>query len=118
LVSFTINQYYIMIEISNKNLETCPVRKSLTILGGKWKLLIINQFSVNKSLRYGELKRAIPDISEKMLNQELKILVKHNVLIKKSYPVTPPKVEYYITEIGERVMPIIQLLADFGQKTN
>jgi len=106
-----------MIENSKKIIETCPVRKSLTILGGKWKLLIINQFSEKKPLRYGELKRAIPDISEKMLNQELKILVKYNVLTKKSYPEIPPRVEYSITEIGERAMPIIALLADFGQSS-
>lgn len=91
----------------------CPVRKSLEILGGKWKLRIIYQLR-NEVLRYGELKRLIPDISEKMLIQELKSLVEYGILHKKSYPEIPPKVEYTLTEAGKKVLPLIQFLEEFG----
>lgn len=91
----------------------CPIRKSLEILGGKWKLRIIYQLR-NDVLRYGELKRLIPDISEKMLIQELKSLVEYDILYKKSYPEIPPKVEYTLTEAGKKVLPLIEFMEEFG----
>lgn len=93
--------------------EQCPVKRSLNILGGKWKLRIIAQIGI-EIRRYGDLKRQIPDISEKMLIQELKSLVEFNVLHKKSYNEIPPKVEYSLTEKGLKVLPILKTLIEFG----
>lgn len=93
--------------------NNCPVRKSLAILGGKWTLLILFQIN-NRVLRYGELKRAIPGISEKVLIQELNSLVVHRLVSKKSYPEIPPKVEYSLTKLGLETLPIIETLAIFG----
>ncbi|KEQ30176.1 integrase [Pedobacter antarcticus 4BY] len=93
--------------------ENCPVRKSLALLGGKWTLLILFQIN-DRVLRYGELKRCIPDISEKMLIQELNSLVENKLVSKKAYPEIPPRVEYCLTELGLKTLPIADKLASFG----
>ena len=67
-------------------------------------------------MRYGELKRAIPDISEKMLIQELNMLVKNKLVSKKAYPEIPPRVEYRLTDLGLKTLPIIAKLVEFGQE--
>lgn len=66
--------------------------------------------------RYGELKRHIPEISEKVLNEELKALVKDGFLKKKSYPEIPPKVEYSLTEKGEKILPILDAITLFSME--
>jgi DNA-binding HxlR family transcriptional regulator len=91
----------------------CPVRKAMEIVGGKWKLFIIQQLG-NKTLRYGDIKRAIPDISEKMLIQELKSLVELGIIEKKSFGEIPPRVEYKLTEKGKSVLPLLKHITKFG----
>jgi DNA-binding HxlR family transcriptional regulator len=93
--------------------ENCPVRKSLALLGGKWTLLILFQIN-ERVIRYGELKRCIPGISEKVLIQELNSLVEHQFVVKKSYPEIPPKVEYSLTNLGLNTLPVIDKLISFG----
>jgi len=93
--------------------EKCPVRASLTLLSGKWTLMILFQINENV-MRYGELKRAIPGISEKMLIQELNMLVENKLVSKKVYPEIPPKVEYRLTKLGLKTLPIVDKLAEFG----
>lgn len=93
--------------------DKCPVRASLTLLSGKWTLLILFQINENV-MRYGELKRAIPGISEKMLIQELNMLVESKLVSKKAYHEIPPKVEYTLTELGLKTLPIVDKLATFG----
>lgn len=95
--------------------DNCPVKASLRILGGKWTLMII--FQINDDvMRYGELKKAIPNISEKMLIQELNSLVENKLVSKKAYPEIPPRVEYRLTALGLKTLPIINELVDFGLK--
>ncbi len=96
-----------------KSDENCPVRKSLAILGGKWTMLILFQIN-ERVLRYGELKRTIPGISEKVLIQELNFLVEHKFISKKAFPEIPPRVEYRLTKLGLNTLPIIDKLASFG----
>jgi DNA-binding HxlR family transcriptional regulator len=93
--------------------EVCPVKAALGVLGGKWKLRIINQIGQD-TRRYGDLRRLIPDVSEKMLIQELKSLVEVGILHKKSYHEVPPRVEYTLTELGKKVLPLIELIREFG----
>ncbi|UPZ35352.1 helix-turn-helix transcriptional regulator [Sphingobacterium sp. PCS056] len=93
--------------------ESCPVRASLSLLAGKWTLMILFQINEN-TVRYGELKRAVTGISEKMLIQELNMLVEHKLVTKKVYPQIPPKVEYSLTELGLKTLPIVDQLAQFG----
>ena len=95
-------------------ISDCPVRKSFEVIGGKWKLLIIDCCKT-ETKRYGDLKKLIPDISEKMLIQELKALVKVGILHKQSYNEVPPKVEYSLTVKGRKAIPVIETLRDFGK---
>lgn len=93
--------------------ERCPVRASLSLLSGKWTLMTLFQINVN-AVRYGELKRSVTGISEKMLIQELNMLVEHKLISKKVYTQIPPKVEYQLTEVGLKTLPIVDQLAQFG----
>jgi len=93
--------------------EKCPVKASLNLLSGKWTLMILFQIN-DKVMRYGELKRAVAGISEKMLIQELNMLVENKLVSKKAYPEIPPKVEYRLTKLGLKTLPIVDQLAQFG----
>ena len=93
----------------------CPIRTTLEMLGGKWKLLIIYQIG-DQTRRFGELKRSLPDISEKMLVQELKSLVDSELLVRHSYGEVPPRVDYRLTEKGKMALPLIDHLRAFGQE--
>ncbi len=97
-----------------QNEVQCPVKTALNVIGGKWKLRLIYQMK-DDTRRYGDLRRLIPDISEKMLIQELKSLVEFRVLNKKSYNEIPPRVEYTLTDKGKEILPIIELMIEFGQ---
>ena len=93
--------------------DNCPVRRTLGLLGGKWTLLILFQIN-GRVIRYGELKRAIPGISEKVLIQELNFLIEHKFVSKKAFPEIPPRVEYRLTNLGLKTLPIAEKLASFG----
>jgi len=92
----------------------CPVRTTLEMLGGKWRLLILLQLS-NQSLRPSELLRLIPDISEKMLLQELKNLMDNELIARIDYEVLPPRVEYCITDKGKLTLPLIDEMKKFAE---
>tara|TARA_R110002111_G_scaffold92180_1_gene143211 strand:+ start:1094 stop:1429 length:336 start_codon:yes stop_codon:yes gene_type:complete len=94
-------------------ISDCPVSNALKIIGGKWRLQIINEVGTEKR-RFGEMKRLIPDISEKMLIQELKNLVSFGILKRKAYKEIPPRVEYSLTKFGMEVLPIIEQIKSFG----
>ena len=91
----------------------CPIRTTLELLGGKWKLLIIQELAKGP-IRLNQLKKNIPDISEKMLIQELKHLVNSDLAHRKNYGEVPPRVEYSLTTQGEKALPLIKQLAEFG----
>lgn len=93
--------------------ENCPVRKTMQVIGGKWSIVIIFQINT-RTIRYGELKRCIPGISEKMLIEQLKFLCSSGLVNKKAYPEIPPRVEYSLTSKGEKLLPIIDDIAKFG----
>lgn len=95
--------------------ENCPVRKALQIISGKWTLLIVFQIS-NKNIRYGDLKRSIPGISEKMLIEELKFLNQKGVVDKQVFKEVPPRTEYSLTDLGLKLLPIIKEIALFGSE--
>jgi DNA-binding HxlR family transcriptional regulator len=91
----------------------CPIRTTLELVGGKWKLLILVQL-MQKPLRLSALKRNLPDISEKMLIQELKNLIDSHLVIRKNYGEVPPRVEYQITKSGKKVLPLIKQMEKFS----
>lgn len=93
----------------------CPIRTTLELIGGKWKLLIIIQLA-KEPKRLSKLKRDIPDISEKMLIQELKNLVDSELVIRKNYGEVPPRVEYELTKKGKLALPLIGYMKDFAEQ--
>ena len=93
----------------------CPVDLTLSVIGGRWKGLIIWSLKEHPR-RFNELKRALVTINDKMLSQSLKDLVEHGVVNRKSYNTIPPKVVYSLTEEGEKILPIMQQMNDWGKK--
>jgi DNA-binding HxlR family transcriptional regulator len=93
----------------------CPVRKALSILGGKWKLLILYQMR-DHPCRYGELKRSLADITERILILQLKELVDARLLERTSYGEVPPRVEYSLTERGRRALSLVVQLETLGME--
>jgi DNA-binding HxlR family transcriptional regulator len=92
---------------------TCPVRTGLNVLGGKWKLLILS-YLLDQTRRYGELRRLMPDITEKMLIQELRALEADGLVQRTVYQQVPPHVDYSLTEQGQRVRPVFLELLSWG----
>jgi len=98
------------------NIEArCPIRTTLELIGGKWKLIILQQLINNEELRLSELKVLIPDISEKMLIQELKTLVDNGLAERKNYGEVPPRVGYFITPAGNNIEPLIKQMFQFAK---
>jgi DNA-binding HxlR family transcriptional regulator len=92
----------------------CPVTATMQLIGGKWKIIILWAISNNVN-RFGELHRAIPSITKKMLTSELRALERDGFINRKVYPVVPPKVEYSITSLGETLHPVLGAMGDWGQ---
>ena len=99
--------------IKKENLPECPVAITVELIGSKWKLLIL-KYLLNKTMRYNELKREIDGISQKVLTSTLKSMVEDGIVIRTSYPEVPPRVEYSLSEIGESMRPVIDVMADWG----
>lgn len=94
--------------------ERLVVKKALEVVCGKWRLFILLHLG-QKVRRYSELRRLLPDVSEKVLIQELKTLVQLGVLEKQSYNEVPPRVEYRLSERGLTVLPILLQIKDIGR---
>lgn len=90
------------------------LQKTQEIICGKWRLAIIFELDTN-TLRYGELRQQLPHISEKVLTQELKALIKSGVIYRQSYNEVPPRVEYTLTSRGRQVLPLLKQLTKVGE---
>ena len=96
------------------NIKNCPIRNTLKIIGGKWALLIV--FALKEEpKRFGEIKRIIPDISEKMLIQNLKILAQSGYIKRHDFKSIPPKVEYSLLKKGIKSLEIVNSLIAIGK---
>ncbi|MBC8043326.1 MAG: helix-turn-helix transcriptional regulator [Rhizobacter sp.] len=91
----------------------CPVEITMHVLGGKWKPVILFHLK-EKVRRFGELKRIIPGVTQKMLTQQLRELERDGVVSRKVYAEVPPKVEYALTKFGETLGPILKLMCKWG----
>ena len=94
-------------------LPVCPVATAVSLIGGKWKLLIIRNLK-ERPWRFNELQRAIEGISQKVLTDSLRQMIDDGLVYRHDYQEIPPKVEYGLTELGKEMLPIIDALADFG----
>ncbi|OXB04353.1 winged helix-turn-helix transcriptional regulator [Flavobacterium pectinovorum] len=96
-------------------LDTCPVTYVMEKIGGYWKPIIIHHLSIG-TMRYSELKRTIPAITEKMLIQHLKQLEADGIVIREAKPVVPPFVTYKLSNSGRGLLPVIEAMAVWAFK--
>jgi|SRR6478735_1019594 len=96
-------------------LSFCPVTFTLERIGGRWKPLILFHLK-DGIMRYNELRKAIPSISEKMLIQQLRELETDELVERKVHPVVPPHVEYSLSPIGKELTPVLNAMAKWGMK--
>lgn len=96
------------------NQEKCPLQTTLEIIGGKWKILIIHNLRSAETIRFGELHRSIPLISQKVLTAQLRELENDGFVHRKVYPEVPPKVEYSLTSLGLSLYPVLDSLAQWA----
>lgn len=96
----------------------CYFELTLDVVGGKWKPIILYYLGTSDFLRFSDLKRLIPSINERMLTRQLRELESENLIIRKSYNVVPPRVEYSLTDIGKELLPILEDLKNWGVKYN
>ncbi|WP_297634932.1 helix-turn-helix domain-containing protein [uncultured Clostridium sp.] len=98
-----------------KEYEYCPIKKSMSIIGGKWKIFIIWILLQNEDVRYGELKKNISGITDMMLSQCLKELERDNVISRKQYNEVPLRVEYSLTDNGKKLSNVMEELSLWGR---
>jgi DNA-binding HxlR family transcriptional regulator len=96
------------------SIQQCPVTTALSVIGGKWKVIILWHLKEGGVKRFGELQRLVRGISQKMLTQELRDLEDSGLVARKVYPVVPPKVEYSLTETGWSLKPVLEQLSEWG----
>ncbi len=104
--------------MENLRVFNCNMELTLDIIGGKWKPLIIFHIGNSEKLRYGEIKRLIPDISQRVLSRELKELETRGVIFREEFKEKVLRVEYSLTEIGKEVLPLLNALTQWGSKYN
>ena len=92
----------------------CPIRNVLSRIGDKWSMLVIFTLENNCCLRFKELQRCIPDISQKMLTSTLKTLEADGLVLRKAFPGVPPRVEYSLTDKGKSLLPHIDGLLSWA----
>lgn len=98
-----------------KNNSCCTgVEVAIEAMAGKWKPIILYYLMVNETMRFNELKRAIPKITQKMLTSQLRELEHHHIVHREVYAQVPPKVEYSLTEYGQRIIPILHSMQKWG----
>lgn len=98
---------------TKKELPECPVATSVSLIGDKWKLLIIRNLK-SRTLRFNELQRDLDGISQKVITETLRQMIDDGLVYRNDYHENPPRVDYGLTDLGKEMMPIIDALADFG----
>jgi DNA-binding HxlR family transcriptional regulator len=96
--------------------DDCGMAYFMTVLSGRWKLSLLAFMLDVKTLRYGELKRKLPAISERMLITQLKELQKDGLIFRTSYPEVPPRVEYGLSDKGMSLKKILLLMSAWGEE--
>lgn len=103
-------------EFKQNCIEECGIEYTLHKIGGKWKPLILWLLLTQGTKRYGEIRRYIPDVTNKMLAQQLKELAADCLISRKDYKTVPPKVEYSITKEGQSLLPLLELMCTWGNE--
>ena len=91
-----------------------PVEVTLSIIGGKWKPLIVF-YLLGGTKRFSELRRLLPQVTQQMLTMQLRELEQAGILYRHVYPQVPPKVEYSLTELGQNIEPVLRQMCSWGE---
>lgn len=94
---------------NTESIENCPVAKVQKVIRGKWTMVII-YFLSRETLRFGELSRKMPTVTQANLTKELRTLEEYGIIHREVYREVPPKVEYSLTEIGRKFLPVLEAL--------
>ncbi len=98
-----------------KELPDCPVETTLMLIGDKWKVLILRDL-LTGTKRFGELKRSVGNVSQKVLTAQLRAMEESGLLTRKVYAEVPPRVEYSLTELGQSLKPILDVMKNWGEE--
>lgn len=102
-------------QTTTKELPACPVETTLTLIGDKWKVLILRDL-LSGTKRFGELKKSIGEVSQKVLTAQLRDMEENGLVNRKVYAEVPPKVEYSLTDLGHSLKPILDALWNWGEE--
>jgi DNA-binding HxlR family transcriptional regulator len=97
-----------------KKVVACPVETAIEVIGGRWKVLILQELFVG-TRRFSELHRSLSGVSHRTLTQQLRELEAHGIVRRKVHRQVPPKVEYSLTPVGETLRPVIALMHDWAE---
>lgn len=97
-----------------KELTACPVETTLTLIGDKWKVLILRDL-MSGTKRFGELKKSIGTVSQKVLTAQLRDMEANGLVHRDVYAEVPPRVEYSLTELGQSLKPILDAMWNWGE---
>lgn len=101
--------------VSPHKVYNCPVDVALEVLGGKWTIQVLWYLSQGVQ-RFGQLRKSIPGIAQKVLTRELRALEVHGIVRRRAYPEAPPRVEYSITAYGRTLDPLLDAMCEWGMK--
>ena len=99
--------------IAEKELPACPVETTLTLIGDKWKVLILRDLLLGTK-RFGELRKSIGTVSQKVLTTQLRQMEQCGLVIRTVYAEVPPRVEYTLTELGYSLRPVLDAMVTWG----
>lgn len=99
----------------HKELPACPVETTLLLISDRWKVLIIRDL-LDGTKRFGELKKSVGSISQKVLTAKLRSMEESGLLTRKIFPEVPPRVEYTLTETGYSLKPVLDSMAEWGRE--
>ena len=95
--------------------ENCPIARISKVIQGKWTMVIIYLLSEG-TLRFSEIRRKLPHVTEANLTKDLRLLERYGVVHREVYPVVPPKVEYSLTDMGQAFLPILDSINEWAKK--
>lgn len=100
--------------MEKQKLPACPVETTLTLISDKWKVLILRDL-LPGTKRFGELKKSLGHVSQKVLTSQLRQMEENGLLTRTVYPEVPPRVEYSLTDLGYSLKPILDAMSTWGQ---
>ncbi len=100
---------------AKKELPACPVETTLTLIGDKWKVLILRDL-LPGTKRFGELKKSIGSVSQKVLTAQLRDMEANGLVHREVFAEVPPRVEYSLTDLGKSLKPILDAMKDWGEE--